>query len=165
MVLWRACEADDAVIRGIGYLRSSPFATSRDPKHWGSDASQFKPERWLDRPIGGANHLHTFLSFPFDSKPCLDKAYAWADFRAIVGFTVGRLQFSSLDSVIANFRTRDGTDVDFGLVRFAMKRLSVFGKERNAIYSFLCFLFRHWRPNSIPSSSSLLTDERYAGST
>lgn len=57
---------------------------------WGSDAHDFKPERWLDQGDGipekvkavqGHRHLLTFVDGP---RTCLGKSFALAEFKVTI---------------------------------------------------------------------------------
>ena len=58
-----------------------PYALARSPSIWGDDASEFKPERWIDRQGDGALHLVTRSAFEnpvFNAGPrmCIGKKLA-----------------------------------------------------------------------------------------
>ena len=40
----------------------APILIQRDPDLWGSDAAEFKPERWLDNRQP-ASHANAFMAF------------------------------------------------------------------------------------------------------
>ncbi|KAK0550692.1 hypothetical protein OC846_003304 [Tilletia horrida] len=81
---------------------------NRSPHIWGEDADEFNPDRWDDPPqaikdlssevgaAGGApsNGLWTFISGP---RGCIGKAFAIAEFKAILAVLLRDLQFATVE--------------------------------------------------------------------
>lgn len=73
----------------------SPWAINFSEALWGPDASDFKPERWLNaegtRPNndGGAKSNFAFLTFLHGAHNCIGQGFAVAEFKALVATWVG----------------------------------------------------------------------------
>ncbi|KAF8173848.1 cytochrome P450 [Mycena galopus ATCC 62051] len=71
-------------------------AINRSEALWGPDAKEFKPERWFeDIPVGarelqGYRHLLTFHDGP---RTCLGKAFALAEFKAVLSVLIRNYAF------------------------------------------------------------------------
>uniref|UniRef100_A0A0K8TV78 Cytochrome p450 n=1 Tax=Epiphyas postvittana TaxID=65032 RepID=A0A0K8TV78_EPIPO len=59
---------------------------------WGSDALEFKPERWLQ---GGPAHPAAFLAFSYGKRACIGKRYAMSLLKTILAYCVRELIFVS----------------------------------------------------------------------
>ena len=76
---------------------------NRSEKFWGPDAKRFRPERWLNpdgletraREIQGHKHLLTFIDGP---RTCLGKAFALAEFKAVLSTLVRHFAFEMRDA-------------------------------------------------------------------
>ncbi|KAL0948964.1 hypothetical protein HGRIS_009067 [Hohenbuehelia grisea] len=80
-----------------GQVVSSPIALmNRAEWIWGSDASTFRPDRWLEPGFGekndiqGHRHLLTFVDGP---RTCLGKGFALAEFKAALSVLVRNFTF------------------------------------------------------------------------
>lgn len=70
----------DTIIQGVHIRKGTPllipnWAVNRSRDLWGEDATEFRPERWLndsERPTGGADAL-AFQSFSFGVRGCIGK--------------------------------------------------------------------------------------------
>lgn len=64
-------------------------AINRSEKIWGSDAKQFKPERWLNQESGLTSKskeytgYHQMLSFTGGPRICLGRLFAIAEFKVV----------------------------------------------------------------------------------
>jgi cytochrome P450 len=80
-----------------------PWATNRNPALWGPDASDFVPERWIDRESGratmngGAESNYAFLTFLHGPRSCIGERFARAEMRALVTAFVGRFEMEMAD--------------------------------------------------------------------
>ncbi|EIW84053.1 cytochrome P450 [Coniophora puteana RWD-64-598 SS2] len=87
---------DTQVTVSIAYM-------NRSEKYWGPDAKLFNPERWLNpggletraREIQGHKHLLTFIDGP---RTCLGKAFALAEFKAVLSTLVRNFEFDMRDA-------------------------------------------------------------------
>jgi len=65
-----------------------PWAVNRTPELWGSDASEFKPERWIDdgKPnnSGGAESNFSLLTFLHGPRSCIGQNFAKAELRCLL---------------------------------------------------------------------------------
>jgi cytochrome P450 len=74
----------------------SPWAVNTSTHLWGSDALEFKPERWLDKDgkannKGGADSNFSFLTFLHGPRSCIGQKFAMAEFECLLAAWVGRL--------------------------------------------------------------------------
>ncbi|OCH87669.1 cytochrome P450 [Obba rivulosa] len=80
---------------------------------WGPDAKQFKPERWINesglpkraQEIQGHRHLLTFLDGP---RMCLGRAFALAEFKAVLSVLVRNYEFELVDGADSKFTLSRG---------------------------------------------------------
>lgn len=75
----------------------SPWATNKDPKLWGPDASEFKPERWLNDKSGGALNNYAFMTFLHGPRSCIGASFARAELACTIAAWVGRFSFELKD--------------------------------------------------------------------
>ncbi len=81
---------------------ASPWAVNRDTMHWGPDASQFRPERWLEttgaggppkfNARGGSSGKHSFLTFLHGPRNSVGKVFATTEILITVAALVWKLQ-------------------------------------------------------------------------
>lgn len=76
-----------------------PWAINKSAALWGSDALEFKPERWLPKfdgdkaaALGGAVHNYAFMTFLHGPRSCIGQAFAKAEFAILLASWVGRFQ-------------------------------------------------------------------------
>ena len=63
----------------------------RDPKHWGDDASEFKPERYLDDSV--KRHAYAWIPFAAGSRNCIGQRFAMMEMKMQVSSVVRRFEF------------------------------------------------------------------------
>lgn len=100
-LLWREI-IEPATIVGVSIptgtkIVFSPWTNNRDPVHWGPDAREFRPERWLDNPSGGADHSYSFLTFGAGPRRCVGEQYARDELLCLVAGLIGRYEFITID--------------------------------------------------------------------
>jgi cytochrome P450 len=66
---------------------------NRSPELWGSDASEFKPERWIGEnkkpnQNGGANSNYDFMTFLHGPRSCIGQSFAKAEMRCLLAAMV-----------------------------------------------------------------------------
>jgi cytochrome P450 len=84
----------------------SPWATNVDQNLWGSDALEFKPERWLAKDAadtksassGGASSVYAFLTFLHGPRSCIGASFAKSEFACLLAAWVGRFEFDLVNS-------------------------------------------------------------------
>ena len=81
--------------------------TNRDHNIWGSDADDFKPERWLNAEgkidaSGGASSKYGLLSFMHGPRGCIGQGFARAEMACIVAAWAGRFNFELRDEALMN---------------------------------------------------------------
>ncbi|KAJ4165879.1 hypothetical protein LMH87_007489 [Akanthomyces muscarius] len=84
-----------------------PWATNTDPKQWGDDAHEFKPERWLtpenggtnatNAASGGATSNYAFMTFLHGPHSCIGGAFAKSELACLVAAWIGRFKFELKD--------------------------------------------------------------------
>lgn len=75
-----------------------PWAINRSPAHWGPDAREFRPERWIDADgranrVGGALNNYAQLTFFHGSRSCVGQRFSMAELRALVACFVGTFEW------------------------------------------------------------------------
>jgi cytochrome P450 len=65
-----------------------PWAVNRNPEFWGSDAAEFKPDRWIDdgKPnnSGGAISNYCQMTFLHGPRSCIGQNFAKAELRCLL---------------------------------------------------------------------------------
>lgn len=67
------------------HLSLNPCSLNMNPRYWGEDADEFKPERWLNgdgtvkKPAKG-----TFVTFSDGVRSCIGRGFSEAEFCAVV---------------------------------------------------------------------------------
>ncbi|KAG8631897.1 hypothetical protein KVT40_001037 [Elsinoe batatas] len=120
-LLWREC-VEPATVAGeditIGtQVVFSPWAAGRDPKHWGPDARQLRPERWLESPSGGADDSYAFLTFGASARRCIGEQYAYAQFKTFLAALVGKFEFKTMDVTGTDVGTEIGSNYPLTLFK------------------------------------------------
>jgi cytochrome P450 len=85
----------------------SPWAINRSEDLWGADATEFRPERWIDtdaetgvkRPnnSGGAVSNYANLTFLHGPRSCIGHTFAAAELRCLAAMFVGKFKFEMAD--------------------------------------------------------------------
>jgi len=85
----------------------SPWATNRNEDLWGTDATKFHPERWIDldsktgiqKPnnSGGATSNYANLTFLHGPRSCIGHTFAAAELRCLAAMFVGKFKFEMAD--------------------------------------------------------------------
>ena len=72
----------------------SPWVVHRDPMHWGPDAGEFHPARWLDGGAAGGGSIgkNSFLPFLHGPRNCIGQVFAGAELAITVAVLVSRFQ-------------------------------------------------------------------------
>ncbi len=72
----------------------SPWALHRSYRLWGSDAKDFKPERWLGGASSVPKQLCSFISFGAGPHKCIGEEFAKAEMNCIIAALFGRYKMS-----------------------------------------------------------------------
>lgn len=77
----------------------SPRATNVSKELWGEDASEFRPERWLNKDghvnaKGGADSNYAFMTFLHGPRSCIGQRFAQAEFACLLAAWVGKYETS-----------------------------------------------------------------------
>lgn len=95
----------DTQIMGLPVRKGTHFRMpiwwlNRSPALWGPDATQFRPERWIDadtgRPNnhGGAESNFALLTFLHGARSCIGQGFAKAELRCLLAAWVLSFDFS-----------------------------------------------------------------------
>ncbi|KAI1460397.1 cytochrome P450 [Annulohypoxylon moriforme] len=76
----------------------SPWIINRSREFWGTNAAEFRPERWIEkdgRPnnTGGATSNYEFLSFLHGPRACIGQTFARAELRCLLAALVSRFEW------------------------------------------------------------------------
>ena len=86
-------------IRAGTRLIIAPWAVNKDPKLWGDDASEYKPERWIDRDTGklnntgGASTNYAMMTFIHGPRSCIGQGFAKAELKCLIAAFVRAYTF------------------------------------------------------------------------
>lgn len=69
----------------------SPWLLHHDPRWWGEDVLEFRPERWLDPP--GERPRHAFLPFGGGPRMCIGEGFARMEARLLLAAVARRWRF------------------------------------------------------------------------
>ena len=69
-----------------------PYLIHRDPKHWGEDAEECKPERFLDDSV--KRHAYAWVPFSAGSRNCIGQRFAMMEMKMQVSSVMRRFDFS-----------------------------------------------------------------------
>ena len=61
-----------------------PWAINTSKKAWGADAQEFRPDRWLDTPNGGAESNYSTLTFLHGPRSCIGERFARGEFACLL---------------------------------------------------------------------------------
>lgn len=80
----------------------APWAVNKDPKIWGDDAAEYKPERWINESgklnqTGGASTNYAMMTFIHGPRSCIGQGFAKAELRCLVAAFVGKFVFELAD--------------------------------------------------------------------
>jgi len=69
-------------------------AMHHDPKLWGEDANEFKPERFKGNLYGGCRHKMGFLPFGFGGRMCIGRNLTAMEYKIVLTLILSRFSFS-----------------------------------------------------------------------
>lgn len=94
----------------FGTLISIPiWSINRDQSRWGSDAQEFKPERWIEDPAhGGAGDAWDEMTFSQGTRHCIGEGFARSELLVLLAVLVGRLEFE----FVGTGRTQSSLETD-----------------------------------------------------
>ncbi|KAI5117516.1 hypothetical protein M0805_009524 [Coniferiporia weirii] len=120
----------DHITIGGGTALVVPIQTiNRSEAIWGANAKEFLPERWLDgeagltaktREVQGYHHLLSFIDGP---RTCLGRAFAIAEFKAVLSVLIRNYVFDM----------RDGPDTKLEFITTILPRPKVAGEKGYAL--------------------------------
>ncbi|KAM0704998.1 hypothetical protein Q7P35_007785 [Cladosporium inversicolor] len=77
------------------------YAMNRMQENWGSDAADFKPERWLGsgeaKALGGAKDRFCFSTFSHGARSCIGQRFAHYEVLVFLAGLVGAFEWSFVD--------------------------------------------------------------------
>ncbi|KAJ8732334.1 hypothetical protein PYW08_015064 [Mythimna loreyi] len=96
-IVVRKIEKDVTLPSGITLVEGcavlvSIWGTQRNPRYWGEDAEQFRPERFLEAPL---SHPAAFMAFSHGPRNCLGYQYAMMSMKTALATLVRRYRVSS----------------------------------------------------------------------
>ncbi|KAI1344556.1 cytochrome P450 4A12A [Xylariaceae sp. FL0016] len=81
----------------------SIYGLNRDPKNWGPDAAEFRPERWYRKdettgavtyvPMGGALSKYSLMSFIHGPRDCIGRVFARHEMMCVLSCWIGKFEF------------------------------------------------------------------------
>jgi cytochrome P450 len=91
----------DTVVNGDIFIQKgqivnlSTYAMSRNPRVWGPDAAEFKPERWIDAKTGELRSFpaNEFLTFGAGPHSCIGMKLAMLNLRVLTANLLHRYKF------------------------------------------------------------------------
>ncbi|CAJ2513376.1 Uu.00g014950.m01.CDS01 [Anthostomella pinea] len=99
---------DDTTVAGVFVPATTKVVVSiygfnRDPRNWGPDAAEFRPERWYSRDettgavrfdaTGGALSKYSLMSFIHGPRDCIGRVFARHEMLCVLACCVGRFEF------------------------------------------------------------------------
>ncbi|GLJ21877.1 hypothetical protein SUGI_0409140 [Cryptomeria japonica] len=86
---------DDFIIpKGVNVV-GDILSVHRDPRYWGNDANEFRPERFRDGiSKATSNHPYAFIPFSGGPRACIGQNYALLETKVVVTMIVKRFRFS-----------------------------------------------------------------------
>ncbi|XP_050557105.1 cytochrome P450 4V2-like [Spodoptera frugiperda] len=78
------------LVQGCGVLVHI-WGTQRNPRYWGEDAEQFRPERFLDAPL---QHPAAFMAFSHGPRNCLGYQYAMMSIKTALATLIRKYRVS-----------------------------------------------------------------------
>lgn len=74
----------------------SPWAINRSAAHWGPDAEEFRPERWITdgkcNNTGGVTSNYSMLTFLHGPRSCIGEKFAKAELKALMAVWCGTFE-------------------------------------------------------------------------
>ncbi|XP_038685591.1 cytochrome P450 704C1-like [Tripterygium wilfordii] len=116
------CFSDDTLpdgffVRKGDMVTYQPYAMGRMKFLWGSDAEDFRPERWLDENgVFQAESPFKFTAFHAGPRICLGKEFAYRQMKIFSAILLGSYIFRLSDeNATVNYRTMLTLQIDGGL--------------------------------------------------
>jgi cytochrome P450 len=78
----RGFEADGVRIEAGSVVITSPWLLHHDPRWWGDDVGEFRPERWLEPDPGRPRHA--YLPFGGGPRMCIGEGFARMEARLLI---------------------------------------------------------------------------------
>ncbi|KAK0649244.1 cytochrome p450 monooxygenase [Cercophora newfieldiana] len=91
--------AEDVLVNGVlipkgTYILLMPSAIQLNPRIWGDDADQFRPDRW-DGKIADA---HAFAAFFQGPRQCIGRVFSMMEFKIILVEILSKFQFDAVET-------------------------------------------------------------------
>ncbi|XP_019449654.1 PREDICTED: cytokinin hydroxylase-like [Lupinus angustifolius] len=65
----------------------------RDKALWGSDANEFRPERFMDDANGGCNHKMGYMPFGFGGRMCVGRNLTFTEYKIVLTLLLSNFRF------------------------------------------------------------------------
>jgi cytochrome P450 len=92
----------DTIVPKDTQILIAPAAINRSYDLWGTDADEFRPERWIDKKAdgqlkpnnhGSASSNYSYLTFLHGPRSCIGQGFAKAELRVLVATWVKKFEF------------------------------------------------------------------------
>ena len=102
-----------------------PWGMHRSIEHWGSDAEEFNPDRWLKDPTGrgGARDAYCFSTFGAGPRVCIAERFAKNEISTLMAGIFGRFKVEQIQGVPDSPLSHQLTLTRMGGVRVRMTAL------------------------------------------
>ncbi|CAI2161475.1 7536_t:CDS:2 [Funneliformis geosporum] len=93
---------NDDVINGYKIPKGTPIfifvnTIHRLPSIWGSDASVFKPSRWLDPNLASIQTNYTYIPFLTGPRSCIGNKLALSEFKVMLAILIRSFKFTKIE--------------------------------------------------------------------
>eukprot|EP00253_Pinus_taeda_P030554 PITA_30554 len=85
-----------------------PYSMGRMPYLWGSDAEEFKPERWLKDGIFQPQSPFKFTAFHAGTRMCLGKDFAYMQMKIVAAVLISFFKFEAVKDIEVRYRPSFG---------------------------------------------------------
>ena len=103
-----------------------PWGMHRSKDHWGTDAEEFNPDRWLKDPTGrgGARDPWCFMTFGAGPRICIAEKFARNEISTLMAGIFGRYKIERAESIPDSPLSHQLTLTRMGGVRVMMTPLA-----------------------------------------
>lgn len=75
----------------------SPWAINRSKAHWGPEAEDFWPERWLSKGEEGSRRLFSLITFLHGPRSCIGQAFSRSELKCLVAALIIKFKIEMAD--------------------------------------------------------------------
>ncbi|KAL5069858.1 hypothetical protein RYX36_020745 [Vicia faba] len=84
---------DDVTVPNGTNMWIDVVAMHHDPKLWGEDVNEFKPERFMDDVNGGCKHKMGYLPFGFGGRMCVGRNLTFMEYKIVLTTLLSNFSF------------------------------------------------------------------------